>query len=39
MTYKKSVLKTSRVVALAEQMCVYWMIEWEDLNGAVDKDQ
>ena len=32
---KKSVSNPSRVVALAEQPCVYWMIGWEELNGVV----
>lgn len=36
---KKTVSNPSRAVALAEQPCVYWMIGWEELDGAVDKDQ
>ena len=33
--YKKIVSNPSRAVALAEQLCVYWMIGWEELNGVV----
>lgn len=32
---KKSVSNPSRAVALAEHLCVYWMIGWEELNGVV----
>ena len=32
MTYKKSVLKPSRVVVLAEHLYVYWRIGWDGVN-------
>ena len=37
MTYKKSVLKPSRVVVLAEHMYVYWRIGWGGVNNTSEK--
>ena len=37
MTYKKSVLKPSRVVVLAEHLYVYWRIGWDGVNKTSEK--